>query len=211
MAPAIIISSLHPYFKPKESENVKRPKIQTSPYLASVTLDPETSSLGKIFLEMMLNFRTLHPRCGPANSIPCQSPHGPHSRCRGGGPRATPQTLAGPCPARRRALGHSVPSPLLLCPQQISYQRGPTAEGKCHTSSVSRMAAQLGGGGSPCPGEPRTDPESRADGDSDSVPASNQSRSRWCFLPGVWELQPPASPTSSGFLNGLLPRGSTGT
>lgn len=39
-------------------------------------------------------------------------------------------------------------------------------------SSVSRMAAQLGGGGPPSPGEPGTDAESRADGDSDSVPAS---------------------------------------
>ena len=106
VAPAIIISTLHPYFKPKESENAKRPKIQTSPYLASVTLDPETSSLGKIFLEMMLNFRTLHPRRGPANSVPCQSPRGLHSRCRGGDPGRPlrPWLVPALILARRRAL-----------------------------------------------------------------------------------------------------------
>ena len=201
MAPAIIISTLHPYFKHKESEDAKRPKIQTSPYLASVTLDPETS-LGKIFLEMILNFRTLHPRHSPANSVPCQSPRGLHSRCRGGDPGQPlrPWLVPAPILARRRALSHSAPVPLLLCPHQISCQRGPTAEGRCHRSGISGMAARLGGGTPPPPGSQAQAQRAGQTVSTHLVPTSAEPDG--ASFPAPWRLPPPRASST-----GLPPPG----
>ena len=158
---------------------------------------------------MMLNFRTLHPRHSPANSVPCQSPCGLHSRCRGGDP-GTPQTSTGPRPDSGKTQGSESLStcPSSPLPPSNKLPKGAHSRGKMSQVRYFRNGRTVGRWDSPSPGEPGTGPESRAD--SVNAPGAHQCQARCHFLPRAWEPQPPGVSRLLGLpQQDYHPRGST--
>lgn len=121
----------------------------------------------------------------------------------------TPQTSTGPRPilARHRALSHSAPVPLLLCPHQISCQRGPQQR-KDVTGPVFPEWPHGWEVGLPSPGSQaqaqRAEPEPCQRTWCPPVPRHRSLPSQGLGATAPWRLPPPRASST-----GLPPRGST--